>query len=148
MLTLEEDRQGESLFRQWPQSPNSMCGSSAKPRRQTEAHDYPPAFLRRTTGLRRERVRPGGRRAIWADVCSAGEGEQWNWGRVGRRSTVEGALRGEGALRRKDSQGVTASQNVVFIQQTFVSAYCVPSNKCFSYSPCPQKPVLKEDTGN
>lgn len=66
---------------------------------------------------------------------------------------MEGALRGEGALRRKDSQGVTASQNVVFIQQTFVSAYCVPSNKCFSYSPCPQKPVLKREryrklTGN
>ena len=62
--------------------------------------------------------------AVWERV-----GEQWNWGRVGgRRSTVEGALRGRRGRPSGEGKpgGWVLGQNVVFIQQTFVSAYCVP----------------------
>lgn len=120
----------------WPQSPNRMCGSSAKPRRHTEVQGCPD-FLRRNAGLqRRERVRLACK-AWWLEgdlscclQCRRG------WVSSGTEAELAGGAqrRAQRAGRGRPSGGGEPGgwllgQNVVFIQQTFVSAYCVPSDK-------------------
>lgn len=115
----EENRQSESLFRQcstiWPQSPNSMCGSSAEPWRHREVQDCPPDFPRRNAGLqRRERVRLACK-AWWMEGDLSWRlqcGREWVSSGTEAESVAGGAQwrahwgGGEGGPQEKESQVV------------------------------------------